>query len=295
MEKAAPSSLKSPPKWPIFLLLAAALIVPAMFWRQSWFGGHLSDEEILRRLGQVENPRQLQHACEQISQRMQRDPQGARQFYEPLESLADHPDEQIRCVVAWLMGEEGGRRQGFHQALLGLLNDQAPGVRYNAALALVRFDEQAARPVLCEMLVPYTVSAEWQGPSPEGAVIESLGRKDPVRPRTQIALVDTGQEEPEPVLTPLGGRIGQLLVGVGQTVAKGQPFCTIEPEFQQIYQALRALTLVGKPEDEEYIRPYLDPDNSFSRAQRSRLQTQARLATEAIQRRRNDLSRRNAG
>ncbi len=284
MEESTPTSVKSPPKWPIFLLLAAALIVPAMFWRQSWFGGHLSDGEILRRLSQGENPRQLQHACEQISQRMQRDPQGARQFYDPLVSLADHPDEQIRCVVAWLMGEEGGGYQPFHQALLGLVNDQAPGVRYNAALALVRFDEQAARPVLCEMLVPYTVSAEWEGPSSEGVVIESLARKDPVRPRTQIALVDTGQEEPEPVLAPLAGRIGQLLVGVGRPVTKGQPLCVIEPEFQQIYQALRALTLIGEPEDEEYIQPYLDPDNSFSRAQRSRLQTQARLAIEAIQR-----------
>lgn len=286
MEKTAPTSAKSPPKWPIFLLLAAALIVPAVFWRQSWFGSQLSDEEILRRLSQGENPRQLQHACEQISRRMQRDPQGARQFYDPLVALADHPDEQIRCVVAWCMGEEGGGHEPFHRALLGLLKDQAPGVRYNAALALVRFDEPAARPVLCEMLVPYTVSAEWQGPSSEGAVIESLDRKDPVRPRTQIVLVDTGQEQPQPVLAPLGGRIGQLLVGVGRPVAKGQPLCTIEPEFQQIYQALRALTLVGKPEDEEYVQPYLDPHDSFSGAQRSRLQTQARLTTEAIRRRR---------
>ncbi len=285
MEEAAPTSVKSPPKWPIFLLLAAAVIVPAMFWQRVWFGVPLSDEEIRRRLSQPEKLRQVQHACEQISKRMQRDPAGARQFYDLLVSLSDHSDEQVRCVVAWCMGEDNTRHRPFQQALLRLVNDEAPRVRYNAALALVRFGEQAARPVLCEMLSPYAVSVEWEGSAPEGNVIEVLSKKDPVRPLMQLALVDTGDGKPEPVLAPLGGRIGQLMVGVGQRVRKGQPLCTIQPGFQQIYEALRALTLVGEPEDGEYVEPYLDPHNSFSRTERARLQTQARLAAEAIRRR----------
>jgi hypothetical protein len=263
-------------------LLAAAVIVPAMFWQRVWFGASLSDEEIRRRLSQPENPRDVQHACEQISKRMQRDPQGARQFYGLLVPLADHPDEQVRYVAAWCMGEDSTRHRPFHQALLRLASDEAPRVRYNAALALVRLDDSAARPVLCEMLMPYTVSIYWKGQSSEGTLVDILRKKDPVRPLMQLALVDTGDGKPEPVLAPLGGRIGEIKVGLGQRITQGQPLCTIEPNFQQAYQALRALTVVGEPQDLEYVQPYFDPDHSLSHTDRARLQTQARLAAEAI-------------
>ena len=281
-ESAPPRADKGVARWPIYLLLTAAVIVPALFWHGLWLGRRLSDEQILRRLAQPENALEVQHACEQVSRRMQRDPAAAVQFYGPLVSLADHPDEQIRCVVAWCMGEDGTGHRPFQRALLCLVDDEAPQVRYNTALALVRLGEQAARPVLCEMLAPYAVSVEWESSAPEGTVIEILSREDPVRPLMQVALVDTGGDEPERVLAPLGGRIGQLVVGVGQRVTKGRPLCTIQPDFQQIYQALRALSLVGQPEDLEYVQPHLDPDGSFSRAERARLQTQAQLAVEAI-------------
>ncbi len=290
-EHVPPASAKSPAKWPIFLLLAAAVIVPAMFWRQVWFGAYLSDDEIRRRLSRPENPRDVQHACEQISKRMQRDPQGARQFYHLLVSLADHPDERVRYVAAWCMGEDNARHRPFHQALLGFLGDESPRVRYNAALGLVRFDEPAARPVLCKMLIPYVISVDWEGPSPEATVIEILRKKDPVRPRMQLALVDTGEGKPDPVLAPLGGRIGEVTVGRGQRIMKGRRLCTIEPEFQQAYQALRALAVVGEPEDLEYVQPYFDPDHSLSHTDQAGLQTQARLAAEAIRKRREQKKR----
>ncbi len=128
-------------------------------------------------------------------------------------------------------------------------------------------------------------SKRLSGPSPEGTVIEILGKKDPVRPLMQLALVDTGAGKPEPVLAPLGGRIGDVAVGRAQRITNGRPLCTIEPNFQQAYQALRALTLVGEPEDLKYVEPYFDPENFFSRTDRARLQTQARHAAEAIRRR----------
>ncbi len=128
-------------KWPIHLLLASAVIVPAMFWQRVWFGTRLSDEEIRRRLTEPEEPRAVQHACEQISQRMQKDPDAARRFYDLLVPLADHSSNEVRCAVAWCMGEDDTQYASFHQALLRFPEDEAPRVRHNAAIALARFGD----------------------------------------------------------------------------------------------------------------------------------------------------------
>lgn len=276
---------KSPPKWPVYLLLAAAVIVPAVFWQQLWFGGYLSDEEIQRRLSRPENPREVQHACEQISRRMQRDPESARQFDDPLVSLANHSDPQIRCVVAWCMGEDDTRQPPFRKVLRRLVGDEAPRVRYNAALALVRFGDPAAGPVLREMLVPCVVSAQWEGPLEEGTVVDILRNQDSVGPLVQLALVRVGDGEPKPVLAPLAGRVDEVMVRPSDPITKGDRLCTIHPNPQQVFEALRALALVGQPQDLEYIRPYLDPEGRWSRSERTHIQAQARLATDAIQKR----------
>ncbi len=284
-ENVPPVSGKSPSKWPIFLLLAVAIIVPAMFWQRVWLGAHLSDDEIRQRLSRLANPREVQHACEQISKRMQSDPQGARQFYGLLVLLEDHPDEQVRYVVAWCMGEDNTRHAPFHQALLRLVNDRVPRVRYNAALGLARFGDPAARGVLREMLLPYAVVARWEGSSTEGTVVDVLRKGDPVKPQMQLALVDTGAGGPQPVLAPLGGHVGEVGVVPGESIRQGGTICTIEPAFQQVYEALRALALMGEADDLPDVERRFDADNRFSDGQRARIQTQAQLTAEAIRRR----------
>lgn len=280
-----PDPTKRPPKWPIYVLLVAAVIVPSVFWRQVWFGSDLSDEQIRRRLAQPEQQRDVQHACEQISRRMARDPDGARQFYDPLVSLADHSNEEIRSVVAWCMGEDDTRYGPFHQALLGLVDDEAPRVRFNAALALVRFGDPIGRRILQEMLTPYTVSATWEGQSEKGTVVDIVGKRNPVKPLMQLTLLHTGEGNPKTVLAPLGGQIGQVTARPGDHVTKGQPLLTIEPGFQQVYEALRGLALMGEPEDLPCVQRYLDPPSRFSHSQRARVQTQAKLTADAIQKR----------
>jgi hypothetical protein len=236
-------------------------------------------------LDQPTTPRDVQHACEQISRLLARDPERARQFYDLLAPLADHPDEEIRYVVAWCMGEDNTRHPPFHQALLRMVNDKAPRVRYNAALGLVRFGDPAARGVLREMLLPRAVAARWEGPSSEGVVVDVLRKGDPVKPQMQLALVDTGAGDPEPVPAPLGGRVGEVRVVRGASIRQGEPICTIEPTSQQVYEALRALALVGEADDLPYVERYFDADNRFSDGERTRIQTQAQLAAEAIRRR----------
>ncbi len=284
---------KSPPKWPIFLLLAAALIVPAILWQRVWIGTGLSDEEIMQRLRRPTNARRLQHACEQISRRMQADPQNARQFYDLLVPLADHPDEEIRYVVAWCMGEDDTRYEPFHAALLRLADDPTPRVRYNAALALARFGDPAAREVLGEMLADYPVKAVWDGESTEGTIVELLAPSDPVRPGTQLALIAADpiavdKRQPLPVLSPLDGKLGRLSVKPGDRISRGDPLCVIQPDDQQVYEALRALVIVGRGEDLDDVGRFLQADPRFSGAARAQIQAQARLTADAIRRRQED-------
>ncbi len=289
------SPSKPPAKWPIFLLLAAAVIVPAIFWQRVWLGAGLTDEEIMRRLRRPQNARRLQHACEQISRRMRADPQNARRFYDLLVPLADHPDGEIRYVVAWCMGEDNTRYEPFHEALLRLNADPAPRVRYNAALALARFGDPAARGVLGQMLKGYPVKAVWDGESTEGTVVELLARSDPVRPGTQLALIAAGpitgdpitgdKGQPLPVLSPLDGNLGRLSVKPGDRIRRGDPLCVIQPAGQQVYEALRALVVVGRPEDLDDVERYLQANPRFSGAARAQIQAQARLTVDAIHRR----------
>ncbi len=281
----AATDAKPLPKWPILALLAVAVIVPALFWRQVWFGGALSDKELRRRLTHPERSRDVMHACEQISRRMQRDPKDAVQFYDLLAALADHRDPRVRNVVAWCMGEDDTRYPPFHRSLHRLVTDEAPQVRYNAAAALVRFGDPAGRPVLREMLVPYAVPAQWAGASTEGTVIDVLAEDDPVRPLTRLALVDTGEDESEPVLAPLGGRVAKVMVGSGDRIRKGDPVCTVEPDATQVWTALRALALVGRAEDLKNVERYLDPKASFFRDEAIHIRSQAELAAAAIRRR----------
>jgi hypothetical protein len=213
---------------------------------------------------------------------MQRDPQSARQFYDLLIAAADHPSQHIRYVVAWCMGEDATHYRPFQQTLVRLAKDPDAKVRYNAALALVRFGDDAARPVLREMLVPHTVLGQWQSQPEQGIVVDILDKHDPVRPSTQLALIDAGQGEPLAVLAPLGGRIGDVMVRTGDRIGNGTPLCTIQPGFQQAYEALRGLAVVGESEALPYVEPYLDPEERFSHAQRARVQTPARLTADAI-------------
>lgn len=267
------------------LLLAAAAAVPAIFWQRVWFGSRLSDDEIRRRLTRPAGSREVQHACEQISRRMQSDPDSARSFYDLLSALADSEDEHIRSVVAWCMGEDGSRYQPFHDSLRALAGDDAPSVRFNAALALVRFGDPAARPVLREMLTSYTVAARWEGPSEDGRLIDMLHTRDPVRPLMQLALVDTGHGELKPVLAPLGGSVDRLMARLGHRLAKGEPLCTIEPSSPQVFEALRALAVAGEGEDLELVERYCDPSPRFPPPERVRLSAQARLTADAIRKR----------
>ncbi len=135
------------------------------------------------------------------------------------------------------------------------------------------------------MLTGYPVKAVWDGESTEGTVVEFLERSDPVRPGTQLALIATGQRQPLPVLAPLDGKLGRLNVKPGDRISRGDPLCVIQPDDRQVYEALRALVIVGRPEDLGDVERYFQVDSRFSGAAKAQIQTQARLTADAIRRR----------
>ena len=55
---------------PAVAFVFLAILVPFLFWQQTWFGTALSDEEILKNLDPSAKPRKIQHALVQLSQRL---------------------------------------------------------------------------------------------------------------------------------------------------------------------------------------------------------------------------------
>jgi hypothetical protein len=138
------------------VLGALFVIIPFMFWRQTWFGRRLSDQEMQTYLADRGHPRRIQHALSQMSGLMTSGDPKARTWYPMLIELAGHPSTRIRLNTAWVMGQDNTSEQ-FHQALLNLLKDPELMVRRNAALSLVRFHDASGRAELVNMLKAYCV------------------------------------------------------------------------------------------------------------------------------------------
>jgi len=58
------------------------------------------------------------------------------------------------------------------------------------------------------------------------------------------------------VRSPINGRIRTLSAVTGTEVASGAELATVDPGAEQVWEALRALYLVGEPEDLPAIRIY---------------------------------------
>jgi multidrug efflux pump subunit AcrA (membrane-fusion protein) len=76
-----------------------------------------------------------------------------------------------------------------------------------------------------------------------------------VRQGGLIAKINDGNRTTE-IRTPITGRIRSLSVATGATVAAGAEVATIDPRSEQVWEALRALYLVGQLDDLPAIRAY---------------------------------------
>jgi HEAT repeats len=265
-----------PSKRASLIVIAAALlfvVMPALFWQQTWFGRELSDDQITEYLADKEKPRNTQHALAQLSERVQRRDPAVKQWYPNIVSLARHPVAQIRLTSAWLMGQDTGS-EDFHQALLLLLDDADPMVARNAALSLAGFGDSAGRPVLQAMLRPYTVTA-----SRDGVITNRLKQGDFVDQDTLLGRIEVaGEAESVELRSPVPGVLEERLLKDGAAVSVGQPVMVLGPSPDHAFEALRALVLVGEEEDVELVRPFLRPSEDAP----ARLAEQARLTIDEI-------------
>jgi multidrug efflux pump subunit AcrA (membrane-fusion protein) len=131
-----------------------------------------------------------------------------------------------------------------------MLQDSSPEVRGNAALSLVRFGDAAGRPQLVALLQPASVVAPVAG-----RVIDVDKAGTSVRQGGLIAKLQNGERTTE-IRTPITGRIRTLSVATGATVAAGAQVASIDPASEQVWEALRALYLIGQVEDLPAIRAY---------------------------------------
>lgn len=248
----------------------ALVLLPFLFWYDTWFGRRLSDAQIQQYLTDRAKPRRAQHALVQIGERLGRGDVSARRWYPKVIELAGSPASELRQTAAWIMGQDA-RYEAFHAPLLRLLDDPSALVRRNAALSLAEFRDPAARPELRAMLRPYSIFSPGAG-----QVAYRLKPGDYVNPGTLVARVG-GQD----VRSPVPGSVRALPLRDGAQVVRGELLAEVSPDENHAWEALRALFLVGGREDLEDVGRYARGVPGM----RASLQRQAALTLREIQRR----------
>lgn len=233
----------------LFVVTSWAIIaMPVLFWWNTWFGRQLTDKQMTEYLSDDMHPRHIQHALVQLGDRMSRNDQSVRQWYPRLVQLASYKVDEVRNTDAWVMGQ-ASTEATFHQALLGMLNDSSPLVRGNAALSLVRFGDSAGHQQIVSLLneVPLTSPGA-------GKVVDAAAAGTAVREGGLVLKVDSAGATTE-VRSPIAGRVRSVAT-TGLNVSAGTQVATLDPGEQQVWEALRALYLIGGPDDLPAIRPY---------------------------------------
>lgn len=225
------------------------VLMPFLFWWNTWFGRQLSDKQITEYLRDDKHPRHIQHALVQIGERMGRRDASVTQWYPQLVALSIYPVDEVRNTDAWVMGQETSASE-FHPALLKMLNDPSLTVRGNAALSLVRFGDASGKPQILELLQPAIVTA----PQP-GKIVDTSSAGTAIHQNGTIAKLQVAGQTIE-VRSPIGGRVRQMSAEIGQNVTAGQRLATIDPGTEQVWEALRALYLIGQPEDLPAVLAY---------------------------------------
>jgi hypothetical protein len=230
------------------------VLMPFLFWWNTWFGRHLSDQQLNQYLHDDKKPRHIQQALVQLSDRITKNDGAAKRWYPDMLRLASYPVDEVRNTDAWVMGQDT-TAAGFHDALLKMLSDSSPMVRGNAALSLVRFGDATGRPEIVALLQPAEITAPQAG-----SIV------DADRPGTAIhqggllakLQTDQGQGLPSQIIeirSPIPGR-SRSIAQPGAKVVAGAELAVVDPGTEQVWEALRALYLVGQAEDLPAILPY---------------------------------------
>jgi len=237
-----------------FLTAWLIVLMPFLFWWNTWFGRQLSDKQLAEYLQDERHPRHIQHALVQIGERMRRHDASVTRWYPDAIRLASDPVEEVRNTDAWVMGQDTSGA-GFHEALLRMLTDPSLSVRGNAALSLVRFGDATGRPQIVELLQPAKVIAPDAGQIMDASIVGTSIHQGGVVAKLQVSGNVDAIHTIE-MRSPITGRLRALSAQVGQQVKQGDLIATIDPSTEQVWEALRALYLVGQPDDIAAVLPY---------------------------------------
>lgn len=226
----------------ILLIFVAALAIwAALYWYGVGTHRPLSDAQIVAYLHDDTDPEGISYALSNIQDRV-KSGQGVDRWASEILRLGTHPAEKVRHHVARLMGEDASRAD-FHTALLNMLRYDSLLVRNTAALSLARFGDGAGREQIAAMLERSEVNA----PRP-GHVANVIAAGATVAHGTPIARLQSANTEFE-VLSPAAGRVRTLFVRNGDIVSGGNRMAVIDPGPEQVSAALKALELIGSPQD----------------------------------------------
>jgi biotin carboxyl carrier protein len=233
-----------------FLTAWLIVLMPFLFWWSTWFGRHLSDKQVTEYLNDDKHPRHIQHALVQLGERLGHRDATATRWYPELVRLAAHPVEEVRNTDAWVMGQDTSAN-AFHEALLKMLADSSPMVRGNAALSLVRFGDAAGRPQIVALLQPAMITAPIAG-----RIVDADKAGTSIHQGGLIAKIQDERGAATEVRSPISGRIQTLSVATGANISAGAQIASVEPTAEQIWEALRALYLIGQVDDLPTVRTY---------------------------------------
>ena len=255
------------------ILILAALFIAATFlaWYFSWFGRELSDADISKYLADERNPRHVQHALLQIQERVERGDANVKNWYPQLVALSNNPETEFRLTVAWLMGFDN-KSPEFHNALLQLVHDREPIVRRNAALALVRFNDNGGHEELVAVLKPYVVKAP-----ADGVVASSMHEGTNVTRQTPLARIQQSDGNMAGLRSPLPGRVNQIFKPNGSQVTRDEDLMSLNSDEQSVWEALRGLALIGTKDDLPVIESYAQSNEASAR-----IKEQASLTAKSI-------------
>ncbi len=232
-----------------FLTAWLICLMPFLFWWNTWFGRQLPDKQLAEYLHDEKKPRHIQHALVQTGERMGKHDATVTRWYPELLRLATHPVEEVRNTDAWVMGQDTSGA-GFHETLLKMLNDSSSMVRGNAALSLVRFGDASGRVEIVRLLQPAVVTAPQAGKITDTSRVGTVTHQNGV-----IAKLQAGGEISE-IRSPISGRVRTLSAQTGKNVAAGDEIATVTPGTDQVWEALRALYLIGQADDLPAVLPY---------------------------------------
>jgi len=260
----------------IVVLTLSFVIMPFLFWNATWFGRPITDAQIAKALADRSHPREIQHVLSQFETRIERGDTSVHKWYPQIVALAKDPIDEIRVTDAWVMGQDNTAPE-FHQALLPMLSDPNPMVQRNAALSLVRFQDDSGHAQIVSMLQPYVMNAPLAG-----TLSTRLKPGDIVNPGTLVGHIEAAGKSNE-VRANVPGTVDHWLVQNNSTVSAGQPILSLAPNESMAWEALRALFLTGRPEDLPYVNKFVRGTDGMS----PQVAVQAQATARAIQSRAN--------